>query len=411
MLCLSRTNNQPPKMKRKLLFFLILASFSAGAQTNPSNVKYRRSSLYTLMIDDVGRERADVIKKAFMDYTLSEKFNNHNLDSRTIAMKANVKDQVENINNYLDSVGIARAVVAKWFNRDAKGAFDMKLVAERGQYNASEMDASIAKKSKKGLAILADAGEELIANTFILISDYKYVNKEEVAAKAKGGLRALSAAASFVPGAGSVSTAADATSLAATVAGKGYVVKTTSYLYQLAWNEEISTKFYNDYWMDKSSIDPKKKAEFDYSKTFDLVYIGSDVAWADVQSSVFTKKSDDELITMATNRALDAVIAKLQRNHEEFRTKTPLFSTDPLSAKIGLKEGLEAGDKYMVLEQSVDEDGKTTYEKVGQIKVNGSQIWDNRYMATGDSTKTVDRTLFDKISGKDFYPGLLIKQK
>jgi hypothetical protein len=303
-------------------------------------------------------------------------------------------------------------MVAKWFNRDAKGAFDMKLVAERGQYNATEMDASIAKKSKKGLAMLADAGEELIGNTFILVSDFKYVNKEEVAAKTSGGLRALGAAASFVPGASNVSTAANVAAVGVTVAGKGYVVKTTSHLYRLYWNEEVATKFYEEMWMDSKSIDPKKKSQFDYVKLFDLEYIGYDVAWADVQSSIFTNKSDDELITRATNRALDAVIAKLQKNHEEFRTKTPLFTVDPLTAKIGLKEGVEKGDKYEVLEQRQDEDGRTYYEKVGTIKVDGSQIWDNRYMATGEASQGgTDRTLFQKISGRDFYPGLLIKQK
>ena len=108
---------------------------------------------------------------------------------------------------------------------------------------------------------------------------------------------------------------------------------------------------------------------------------------------------------------MDAVIAKLQKKYEDFRTKTPLYSIDPLAAKIGLKEGLEDGDKYQVLEQAVDANGKTVYNKIGVLKVNGKQIWDNRYMATGDSVKATDKTLFSKVSGKDLYPGLLIKQK
>jgi hypothetical protein len=408
----SNTIIPPRKMKEKLALLLLVSAFTTQAQTNSTDMKYRRSSLYTMMVEDATRERADVIKKSFMDFQLSDKFNNHNLDNRTMVAKANAKDQDANIDSFLIAKGVARDIVAKWFDRSAKGTFDMKLIAERGSYNATEMDASIAKKSKKGLAMLADAGEELIGNTFILVSDYKYVNKEEVAKKTKRGLGALGSIAAVVPGAGNVTTATNVASTAATVAGKGYVVKTTSYLYQLRWNDSIASVFYNEMWMDEGSFDEKKKALFDKTKMFSLNYIGSDVAWADVQSTVFTKKSDDELIIMATNRALDAVIAKLQRNHEEFRTKTPLFSTDPLAAKIGLKEGLESGDKYIVLEQRMDEEGRTTYEKIGMIKVDGSQIWDNRYMATGDSTgQTVDRTLFNKVSGKDFYPGLLIKQK
>ena len=47
---------------------------------------------------------------------------------------------------------------------------------------------------------------------------------------------------------------------------------------------------------------------------------------------------------------------------------------------------------------------------MGVIRVDRNQIWDNRYMATGDSIKPVDRTLF-KGPNKDYYPGMLIRQK
>ncbi|NJO91351.1 MAG: hypothetical protein HC831_22110, partial [Chloroflexia bacterium] len=36
-------------------------------------------------------------------------------------------------------------MVAKWFNRKENGCFDMNMVAERGSYNASEMDVELAK--------------------------------------------------------------------------------------------------------------------------------------------------------------------------------------------------------------------------------------------------------------------------
>ena len=63
--------------------------------------------------------------------------------------------------------------------------------------------------------------------------------------------------------------------------------------------------------------------------------------------------------------------------------------------------------------------GKTKYERQGVIKVDGSQIWDNRYMAAElqpvDSTgkaeakPVIDRTLFKGSSSK-YYEGLLIRQ-
>ena len=55
----------------------------------------------------------------------------------------------------------------------------------RDRYNASEMDAKVALQTKRGLALLADAGEELIQNTFVLVSDFKYMSHEEMIDKAK----------------------------------------------------------------------------------------------------------------------------------------------------------------------------------------------------------------------------------
>jgi hypothetical protein len=192
------------------------------------------------------------------------------------------------------------------------------------------------------------------------------------------------------------------------------VVRTISYLYQLVWNDSVAAVFYNDYWMDESTYDAKKKKAFENSDIFTLRFIGAEVAWADLQSTSRTKKTEEQLIAVATVRAIDAVIAKLQRKYEVFRTKTPLFSTDPLGAKIGLKEGLEKGDRYEVLEQVQDAEGRTRYKRKGIIKVEKDKIWDNRFMAeeereeNGEAPQSIEFTVFSG-PGK-FYPGMLIRQ-
>ena len=140
-----------------------------------------------------------------------------------------------------------------------------------------------------------------------------------------------------------------------------------------------------------------------------MEYIGTEAAWADLQSTVFTQKNDDELITIATKKASDAVIAKLQRSYEVFRTKTPLLSGDPISAKIGLKEGLEKGDKFEVLEQIINDEGKTEYKRLGVIKVENGLIWDNRYMADAENTSELEYTTF-KGSKNKYFSGMLIRQ-
>ncbi|MEG9327348.1 hypothetical protein V6B16_05325 [Salinimicrobium catena] len=376
-----------------------------------AGLKYRRSSLYTMMINDTERLHFDAIRDAFGNFELSEKFNDHNIGPYLIDAEGGEKDQSDVITAYLNENGVARDLVAKWFGRNDKGEFTMDLVASRGSYNASDLDVLIAKDSKRGEALLADAGEELIGNTFLIVNDYKYVNKEEVAQKASGVLSFVSDVAS-IAGYDGVALAADAANVGATVMGKGYVVKTTSYLYRLVWNDEIANEFYSNLWMDNRNYDPAKKEAFETSDLFKLRLVGSQSAWADLQSTAFTKKSDQDLIKKATVRATNKGISKLQRKFEEFRTKSPLLSGDPISAKIGLKEGLEKGDKFEVLEQVIDENGRTHYKRVGKIKVDPNHIWDNTLYdeeSEESSTSEEEYTVFKGKRGK-YYSGMLIRQ-
>lgn len=372
-------------------------------------LKYRRSSLYTLMINDSTRQHFNIIKDAFGNAELSEKFNDHNIGPYLIEAPGGERDQSSIISEYLVENDVAKKLIAKWFSRNSQGEFNMNIIAERGSYNASDLDIKVALDSKRGTSLLADAGEELIGNTFVIINDYKYTNKEEVAKKASGLLSLVKEVSSAMGK--DISLITDAASLTASALGKGYVVKTTSYLYQLEWNEEIAAEFYYNYWMDSSNYDPAKKIAFENSDLFKLKYVGSESAWADLQSSIFTRKSDEDLIHIATVKATDDGISKLQRKFEEFRTKSPLYMGDPIAAKIGLKEGVEKGDKFEVLEQVIDKNGQTSYNRVGIIKVEKDGIWDNSFMSEEDPNANVNSgyTLFKGAKNK-FFSGMLIRQ-
>ncbi len=372
-------------------------------------LKYRRSSLYTIMLDDNRRERYRVIKDAFGNAVLSEKFNDHNVGAYLIPAHgmSGEKDQTKLIEEYLNNKGVARDLVAKWFNRDANGNFNMDLIAERGQYNASEIDVKVAQSSVRGKAMLADAGRELIGNTFVIVYDYKYTNKEEQAKKRGGFLDIVSTVAS-VAGYDDVANIAQGVRVASDVMGKGYFVRTTSYLYRLVWNDDVANEFYTYLWNDASDSDPKRKELFDRSDLFKLEYVGSEKSRNNLQSTIFTSKSDNQLIEIATTRAVDKNIGKLQKTFEEFRVKTPLLNTDPIAAQIGTKEDIEKGDAFEVLEQILDEDGTTYYDKVGTITV--KDVWDNAYLADEvDPNNEINYTTF-KGNAKKLAPGMLIRQ-
>lgn len=381
---------------------------SFAQQSKEFEAKYRRSSLYSVMIDKPDLPYASEIKKNFENSPIPDKFNNHNLTKRIY----DLGDLPTDGSDSPALSAIARDIVAKWFNRSNKGGFNMNLIKERGFYDASALDVVKAKASKRGLDMLADAGEELIGKTFVLINEFKYTDKAEVAEKASGWLSAIGTIADYA-GMSDVSTVTTLTSTGAAVAGKGYIVKSDARLYQLVWDEETAAIFYNEYWADDKTITPAKKKAFDQSTIFKLKYIGTDTSWSDIQSTVFTSKTDEQLIERATVKAVDRVIVKLQKNHDQFKTKTPLLTVKPLTAKIGLKEGVSKKSSFDVLEQVEDENGKTQYVKVGVVKVDKKHpIWDNTYGAEEDNmNSTVDRTYFKKVSGKEFFPGMLLVQK
>ena len=111
-------------------------------------------------------------------------------------------------------------------------------------------------------------------------------------------------------------------------------------------------------------------------------------------------------------RAIDKSISELQKSFDEFKVFTPLVSTSPLCAYIGLKEGVSEDSRFEVLEKTLDPDGRTKYERVGIVKPLKGKIWDNRFMASFDKEEGFDLeyTTFEKISGRDFFPGMLIRE-
>ncbi len=441
-------------IKRLLFIATLVCGFAAHTNAqNPSgtpDIKYRRSSLHTMIIESDNFPKKDTVIKAFYDAPFPDKYNDHSIGDKSVNLSKysltaeeylSLKDSASPIGSlvfnsndakkdtagksvqiqlakYLVQNKIANKLVAKWFNRQADGSFDMSLISDRGSYNASEMEANIAKGTKRGVSSLADAGVELLGNTFVVVSRFNFVSNEVVAAVIRDAAK-QAALDIKIP---ALQQAAN--NMADKVYEKtkeGYSVWATAYLYKLVWNDSTEAVFYNDLWMDKKSLDPAKKAAFDKSDLFRLEFVGDEKATGLVLFSLKEKRSEEQIVKKATIRTIDAVYAKLQKKYDVFKTKTPLYTGYPITAKIGMKEGLEGGEKFDVLEQTLDEKtGLTKYVSKGTIKVDKDLIWDNRYnagedVAPVDSASTdpnakpiLDRTTFS--GGKKFYAGMLIKQ-
>ena len=77
-----------------------------------------------------------------------------------------------------------------------------------------------------------------------------------------------------------------------------------------------------------------------------------------------------------------------------------------------MKEGLEGGESFEVLEEIADPETYEMigYKKIATIKVDKKQIWDNRFGAGEENPQDINKTLF-KGKVKKLSSGMLIMQK
>lgn len=316
------------------------------------------------------------------------------------------------ITDFLNNNKVASRMVARWFNRDFyTGECNMELVKERGLYNATEFDRQLASHSARGMAMLQDAGEDLIGNTFVVVNDIRYIDKSKGSKVAGSIFRILGAAASVVTGSDSFNDMGkNLGDIAESL--KGFSVKINSFLYRLDWNQDQANLFYREQY--GVGNDATKKANFENARSnYRLKYIGKVESKGGTTSFLGIK--EDEPIMMvrkACQRAIDENVVDLQRSYEEFRTKTPLVSVEPLTAYIGKKEGVTEKSRYEVLEVVEMEDGTHKYKKVGEVEPIPGQIWDNRFMAKEEGAVggTLEKTTFRSVSGKNFTRGMLLRE-
>lgn len=428
------------------------------ANAQDQEFKYRRSSLSMILIESEAFPNKEAVQSSWTNYPFPNKYNEHNIETKSfnsnniilndqdLLNAGFLKDTLNNplqivkatsamkplkyLNNEktiavvlptekqeyqikIDKViaekKLANQIVSTWFNLGKSGKFDMSVIQERGFYNASELEASIAKGQSRGVAALGDAGEELIKNTFVTFTKLEFLENEPVARVVRDVAKDEIAKSMAGKPQILIDKAMQAADAAYEKAKEGYSLWSKTWLYQLNWNDSTSTIFYNDYWSNPSA--------FNNSDLFKLNFIGVQYNQSLVTFKIGEKRTQEQIIDLALVRNVDNAFAELQKKYEVFKPKVPIISVDPIIAQIGEKESVKAKSEFEVLEMVWDsKEGKTVWKSVGKCKVDKkSPIWDNRYNAGETSEQQTDEegnvVIGTTLKGsKKIQPGMLIKQ-
>ena len=449
---------------KKIVFFCmaLVVAMTATAQEITSTTGYHRSSLFIMPVVHAQDSFSAEILYAAENMPFPNRYNDARKGAKATVIRLNdhadyktVKDTARHkqFDDQLAADQVAKMMVKYWFNFDEKKGFNTDRLTEEGMYDASELKKELASGTMSGVVNLADAGDELIGKTFVLVNDISYINHAERAAYASAVMEAISAVGQNMQSVGdelsksntgfglfdaAMGIAGAATSIAGAATElvgdltktvneildiKGFAVCEITYLYQLDWNDSIQEIFYSKYY-NEDGDKAKIKAFLADKETFRLKYVGMMPTITNNGTAfnigAYSQKDPSEQIFITCSRTMDDAINTLQARFPEFRVYTPIAEvvtnakgkTTGVRAEIGMKEGVTVKKKYVIREM-VLKNGKTEYKDVTNVKAN-APIWDNRFAASEDEpdkeAQEMNGTIF-KTNKANLYKGLLLIEK
>ncbi len=380
-------------MKNRLLFLLIfILPFSAMAQNTEEAGKkvkkgvvsseYDRNSVTFIGLDFDENLSAKLYER-FKELQVPDKYYDNNIDTRVIkpGVARPVNDDYlqqidpETIAEWLTANKVGQQIIAKWFNRQPDGTFNVDLLKERGMFNANDNDLMVASASKRGETSLMDMGMQLVDKSYVLVFDFyqimnmtQYYDKEEISADKRKM--------------------------------NGFKSSLNSYLFKLDFSELVAADFFQNYWV--SANDPDKDAKvaaFD-NASFTFKFMSKQRTSASATQlnpgetlAPKVQKTEAQLLDALCQSGLTSVSTTIENQQDDFKVKAMVSGVHPISAKIGKKEGLKFDNRYYVYENRVRRNGETYSKQVAVVK--SMKVVDNRQVTTGQT----DASEFYQIAG------------
>lgn len=354
-----------------LLTLLFTTTYSIAQKIEAQSSKYVRNgiSVHFVTPSNFSNDILNSIKvsgkyddNSFGDNTLNVNLSSLASDqnSKQKKGKANTSIEVEagsddykSIEQAVQQQKIANKILSNiLLDENGKINFD-KTIFKRGEYNATDKDAIQADASNKGWGkIRTDAITNVLNNVYLVVTQ---------------------------TGAITNASSKDVTT---------YSVPFKSYLLQVDLASLLSTfEFYDKFPLDKNIT----KELNDYKFSIKLISVSNGIGSTTDQDIEFSglkavkkPKSQQQIYVDLATSTIDQGLIDHANNYEALKVKTPVFSTGPITAKIGKKEGLRIDDRFEVFENRMSEKtGEKSATRMGYLRV--GKVGDNATVADGNS--------------------------
>lgn len=381
---------------KKISLLIMLALFTALLCYAQKEVKkkepktsqtYSRNSLTPMLLDYPGYKYNSELKSIFKSYDPGIKYDRNYVSPENLSMpdtlmsdgggagfvdkainkvkkifkgeQPDVKAKV--IYNKLVEQNYHSKLMEDWYDVKNDGTYSTKLIAERGNFNASKADKDAAKMSAMGSSMLADAGLKLIGNSHIALYDFSNLismkdNYDRIDAKNKETSRKSGGTIAFTP--------TDRTE-------NGFKGQISVYVYKYMYSDTIDGLFKQSFANDKVDL---KKFERLCRETnvnpFKLVYTETVKVEKTQLNTAPDQKPKDVLFSDAVDKAMKKLSLKMANNYDPFRVVAKVRGDEKIEARLGKKEGLLIDQRFTVWRAKYNEkNAKQTFQKRGVVRV------------------------------------------
>ncbi len=290
---------------------------------------------------------------------------------------------------------IPEKILNKLFNANEEKAWNFDELIQRARYNYSDAEIQYLRTTLLGLGKGSAQYKEIkpfLTSNYILVYSFSNVmDYDEYYDKLNRKKQDGSVEREF----------------------RGYRMDVDAFIYKMDFDEEKLQYLFEECWFDENSSQEEKQSSLRAREKLEVplktAFQKSLTIYArqskEIEQGSIFYKSKSQLFNELFQSGMDDVIFHVENQLSVFQVKAPIYSTRPVSIKIGKKEGLTTDDLYLVYEKQLL-NGEAAFKRIGAVRVT-HHITDNRDVSTGQT----EPSRFYQISGKKLRMGHLVNQK